>query len=41
MEPPTTMYVDSVRDEQVKIFRTIPPLSPGEYRARTVQRLSQ
>jgi len=22
------MYVDSVRDEQVKIFRTIPPLSP-------------
>jgi glucose-6-phosphate 1-dehydrogenase len=29
MEPPTTMYVDSVRDEQVKIFRTIPPLSPA------------
>ena len=28
MEPPTRMYVDSVRDEQVKIFRTIPPLSP-------------
>jgi len=28
MEPPTTMYVDSVRDEQVKVFRTIPPLSP-------------
>jgi glucose-6-phosphate 1-dehydrogenase len=28
MEPPTMMYVDSVRDEQVKIFRTIPPLSP-------------
>jgi glucose-6-phosphate 1-dehydrogenase len=28
MEPPTTMYVDSVRDEQVKIFRTVPPLSP-------------
>jgi len=28
MEPPTTMYPDSVRDEQVKIFRTIPPLSP-------------
>ncbi len=23
------MYVDSVRDEQVKIFRTIPPLSPA------------
>ncbi len=29
MEPPTTIYVDSVRDEQVKIFRTIPPLSPA------------
>jgi glucose-6-phosphate 1-dehydrogenase len=29
MEPPTRMYVDSVRDEQVKIFRTIPPLSPA------------
>ena len=29
MEPPTTMYTDSVRDEQVKVFRTIPPLSPA------------
>jgi glucose-6-phosphate 1-dehydrogenase len=29
MEPPTTMYSDSVRDEQVKVFRTIPPLSPA------------
>ncbi len=29
MEPPTRMYVDSVRDEQVKIFRTIPPLNPA------------
>jgi glucose-6-phosphate 1-dehydrogenase len=29
MEPPTMMYVDSVRDEQVKVFRTIPPLSPA------------
>jgi glucose-6-phosphate 1-dehydrogenase len=28
MEPPTMIYVDSVRDEQVKVFRTIPPLSP-------------
>jgi len=28
MEPPTNMYVDSVRDEMVKVFRTIPPLSP-------------
>ncbi len=29
MEPPTRMYPDSVRDEQVKVFRTIPPLSPA------------
>ena len=29
MEPPTTMYPDSVRDEQVKVFRSIPPLSPA------------
>lgn len=29
MEPPTRMYTDSVRDEQVKVFRTIPPLSPA------------
>jgi glucose-6-phosphate 1-dehydrogenase len=29
MEPPTTTYADSVRDEQVKVFRTIPPLSPA------------
>jgi glucose-6-phosphate 1-dehydrogenase len=29
MEPPTAMYVDSVRDEQVKVFRTIPPLNPA------------
>lgn len=28
MEPPTNMYPDSLRDEQVKIFRTIPPISP-------------
>ena len=26
-EPPTMMYTESVRDEQVKIFCTIPPLS--------------
>jgi glucose-6-phosphate 1-dehydrogenase len=29
MEPPTTMYPESVRDEQVKVFRMIPPLSPA------------
>jgi glucose-6-phosphate 1-dehydrogenase len=29
MEPPTTMYHESIRDEQVKVFRMIPPLNPG------------
>lgn len=29
MEPPTNMYAESMRDEQVKVFRTIPPLTPG------------
>jgi len=28
MEPPTNMYAESMRDEQVKVFRTIPPISP-------------
>jgi glucose-6-phosphate 1-dehydrogenase len=40
MEPPTTLYPDSVRDEQVKIFRSIPPLDPqnvvrGQFRGYT------
>ena len=26
IEPPTNLYVDSLRDEQVKIFRSIPPI---------------
>jgi glucose-6-phosphate 1-dehydrogenase len=30
MEPPTTLYPESVRDEQVKIFRSIPPLKPSD-----------
>jgi glucose-6-phosphate 1-dehydrogenase len=30
MEPPTLMYHESVRDEQVKVFRTIPPLDPAD-----------
>ncbi len=30
MEPPTTMYPESVRDEQVKIFRSIPPLEASD-----------
>lgn len=29
MEPPTSMYPESVRDEQVKVFRNIPPISPA------------
>jgi glucose-6-phosphate 1-dehydrogenase len=28
MEAPTGLYCDAIRDEQVKIFRTIPPLDP-------------
>jgi glucose-6-phosphate 1-dehydrogenase len=30
MEPPTGLYCESIRDEQVKVFRTIPPLSPKD-----------
>jgi glucose-6-phosphate 1-dehydrogenase len=29
MEPPTSMYVESLRDEIVKVFRVIPPLTPA------------
>jgi glucose-6-phosphate 1-dehydrogenase len=29
MELPTTMYSESVRDEQVKVFRQIPPIEPA------------
>ena len=28
MEPPTSMYAESLRDEQVRVFRTIPPIQP-------------
>jgi glucose-6-phosphate 1-dehydrogenase len=28
MEPPTSMYPESIRDEQVKVFRMIPPIKP-------------
>jgi glucose-6-phosphate 1-dehydrogenase len=28
MEAPTSMYPESIRDEQVKVFRTIPPVQP-------------
>jgi glucose-6-phosphate 1-dehydrogenase len=30
MEPPTNMYPESLRDEQAKIFRTIPPIDPAD-----------
>jgi glucose-6-phosphate 1-dehydrogenase len=30
MEPPATTYHESIRDEQVKVFRTIRPLSPDD-----------
>jgi glucose-6-phosphate 1-dehydrogenase len=29
MEPPTSMYLESLHDEQVKIFRMIPPFEPA------------
>lgn len=29
MEPPTSMYAESLRDEQVRVFRTIPPIQPA------------
>jgi glucose-6-phosphate 1-dehydrogenase len=30
MEPPATTYHESIRDEQVKVFKTIRPLSPDD-----------
>ncbi len=30
MEPPTNLYPDALRDEQVKILRSIPPIQPSE-----------
>jgi glucose-6-phosphate 1-dehydrogenase len=30
MEPPTNLYADALRDEQVKIFRSIPPIKPSD-----------
>jgi glucose-6-phosphate 1-dehydrogenase len=30
MEPPAMTYHESIRDEQVKVFRMIPPLSPDD-----------
>jgi len=30
MEPPTFMYHESIRDEQVKVFHAIPPLQPSQ-----------
>ena len=39
MEPPATTYQESIRDEQVKVFRTIRPLQPRRPRARAVPRL--
>ena len=30
MEPPATTYHDSIRDEQVQVFRSIPPLKPDD-----------
>jgi glucose-6-phosphate 1-dehydrogenase len=30
MDPPTNLYPDALRDEQVKIFRCIPPINPSQ-----------
>jgi glucose-6-phosphate 1-dehydrogenase len=30
MEPPTSVYAESIRDEQVKVFRMIPPIKPSQ-----------
>src|SRR5262249_37592662 len=30
MEPPTSVYAESIRDEQVKVFRMIPPMKPSQ-----------
>ncbi len=29
MEPPTSMYPESLRDDQVRVFHTIPPIQPA------------
>ena len=30
MDPATSLYAESLRDEQVRVFRTIPPLQPKD-----------
>jgi glucose-6-phosphate 1-dehydrogenase len=30
MEPPTSVFWESIRDEQVKVFRMIPPIKPSQ-----------
>src|SRR5438094_8465213 len=42
MEAPTGLHCDSIRDETVKVFRTIPPLDPkhlvrGQFKGYTSQ----
>jgi glucose-6-phosphate 1-dehydrogenase len=37
MEPPTSFAADAVRDEQTKILRAIPPMTPEEVLSRTVR----
>lgn len=43
MEPPTSMYFESLHNEQVKVFHMIPPLDPahlvrGQFRGYRLQR---
>src|ERR1700726_130552 len=39
MEAPTGIYCDAIRDEQVKVFRAIPPAGPKASGSRAVQGL--
>jgi glucose-6-phosphate 1-dehydrogenase len=41
MEAPTGLHCDSIRDETVKVFRTIAPLGPEAFGSRPVQGLQK
>ncbi|MGB5256457.1 MAG: glucose-6-phosphate dehydrogenase [Woeseiaceae bacterium] len=37
MEPPSSLHHDAVRDEKIKVLRSLKPISAGEVRAHTVR----
>src|SRR5262249_10212204 len=37
MEPPVALDADAIRDEKVKVLRSIPPLTPDQVARRTVR----